>query len=798
MSRQKLFYSIFLFAFYSVLLQAQTTTIISGQITDDAKPVEFCNVLIQSTTDTTYVKGAVSGTDGRFSINAKDGNYKLKVSLLGYGAVEKTITVKGNTDLGELVIKPSEEQLDEVVVQANLVDALADRYVMNNLGKQPIATGKSTLEILRYAPGVWVSQNGAISINGQGGTKVYINGRLLRYNADQLAAYLESIGAENIQKMEIIPDPTAEYDADSSGGVLSITVNRSAIEGISGSIYFRYRQDRYPSFMPNISLGYNRKKWSLTARYNFSYTSNLFKMEEQQEFPLERTKNHIQSQNLLKGGKFHIAEMEFTYNINKKQDLGIVVSGNFQNSGADTQSSRQIAGPTGNQLVKGVGGNIMNSKDVQASINYIYRIKPGNELKIKSDAYLSHNTMDFYSYSKYYREQNGIWENDPYYRSDFLQRTPHNSDIYSASADYKHTFKDKSHITFGGKFTYLSASNDTSLDRFTENTVLTDDFDYNENITALYVKYDMGGEKWAYTFSARAEYYGTNAISNTLSETYRQRFVGLFPFVNIRYYIDKDKGTSFGFNIGRSIKRQNFRDLNPNIIQTSDFVTRYGNAYLKPSYVNNAGLSATIKYQYVFSLDYSLTDNLYGVVTIADQNKENATISIPEKIKFHHQLNLNAYIPVSVTKWWNVMASLSGGYTWYNLLGETYDGVSGDIYLSSSFELPKSWGIELSWMAYTGGVSGNMKMGGAQMAALSINKRLFKSKNGTLAFGISDLFNSGNGGRQYFTSPDYYSSLKTFRDSRSFHIGFRYNFNHGLRKTGRYIERDSENKSRVM
>ena len=447
----------------------------------------------------------------------------------------------------------------------------------------------------------------------------------------------------------------------------------------------------------------------------------------------------------------------------------------------------------------------MKSKEVQMTLNYVYRIKPGDELKVNADVFLDSGGFDMESYSTYYIRRGEQWEENPDMpRYAYIQHSPQDGNIYSASADYKHTFKNRSFITAGAKFTCLEVSNNTSFETpadgggWEEDLGRSDDFDYNETISALYVKYDMNGKKWAYTFSGRAEFYGTNSISNTLSKTFRQRILGIFPHVNIRYYIDRMKGTSIGFNLGRSIMRRSFQELNPNVIQSSDFAQRYGNAYLDPSYVNKAGISATIKYMYNISLNYSLTDNLYSSVTRPNPDQENGTVSSPEKIKFHHRLYLSAFLPFRFTKWWNGMANLGGGYTWYNLLGETYDGFSGDMFISSNFALPKDWGLELSWFGYLGGVNGNKQSSSAQSVNFSVRKKLFKEKNGTLSVGVNDLFNSGNGGRTYLTSPALYSYNKIYRDSRSFYVSFRYNFNHGLRKTGRYIEKDMENKSRVM
>lgn len=784
---------------FSLYAHAQTIT---GRVTDSTNPVEFCNVLIQNTADTTYIKGAVSGADGRFTIHAKDGNYKLKVSLLGYGAVEKTITVKGNTDLGELVIKPSEEQLDEVVIRANLVDALADRYVMNNLGKQPIAAGKSTLEVLKYAPGVWV-QNGGISINGQEGSKILINDRLVRLTGVQLTDYLNSLKAENIRKIEIIPDPTAEYDADSSGGIISITLDHSAYQGLDGTVGIRYYQSDYPEYTPNLSLSFNHNKWNMDLMYIFSPSMMYYRQEQYQNFYNEQIINHVSSATRVKNPNTHFLNLGFSYDINKNRYFALAVGATYQDLTSVISSDRLILSPAENTRALSQGNNDGYIKDIQVSTNYVDRIKPGDELKIRADVFLRAISATDRNVTDYYRMAGDVWENDPFDQNAYLQNYPQNSNVYTASSDYKHTFGDKSFITAGVKFTYLDVNTYKLFEVPFGNTWVSDenrsdDFDYNENISALYVKYDMQGKKWAYTFSARVEYYGTNGISNTLDQTIRQRILGLFPYVNIRYFVNRDKGTSLGFNIGRSIARRDFSELNPNVIQTSDFSKRYGNAYLDPSYVNKAGISATVRYKYNFSLNYALTDNQYETATVPNPDEPNGTITSPEKIRYHHSLSLNAYVPVSPAKWLNLMTNLGGGYVWYNLLDEKRSSLYGRAMLSAEFVLPHDWDIELSWRAFSSMVAGNTKRHAAQSADLFISKKLLKNRNLTISGGINDLFNSANGGRDYVTSPGLYSYNKRYSQSRSFNIGISYRFNYGRKASGKYIEKEYEDKYRVM
>ncbi len=170
--------------------------------------------------------GQATDASGRFELQASQGKYTLSVQFIGYEPVQRPVQIDQATDLGDIRLRNATTEIEGVVVTGQLIRREADRFVVD-VANAPSAIGKDGIELLELSPGVWVD-NEKITINGKSGSKVYINDRELRLPADQLLTYLRSLRAEQIQKIEVVPITGADYDADSSGGAIRITLKNDA------------------------------------------------------------------------------------------------------------------------------------------------------------------------------------------------------------------------------------------------------------------------------------------------------------------------------------------------------------------------------------------------------------------------------------------------------------------------------------------------------------------------------------------------------------------------------------------
>lgn len=194
-----------------------------GRVVDaQGQAVEYATVVLLRGGE--QVAGMATDDAGRFELKVPTGEYTLSIQYLGFDPVLRQVRVDADNDLGDIVLKSSSTQIEGVVVKAQLIRREADRFVVD-VANAPAAIGKDGIELLERAPGVWVDDE-KISINGKSGSKVYVNDRELRMEPAQLLTYLRSLRADDIQKIEVVPTTGADYDADSSGGIIRITLRK--------------------------------------------------------------------------------------------------------------------------------------------------------------------------------------------------------------------------------------------------------------------------------------------------------------------------------------------------------------------------------------------------------------------------------------------------------------------------------------------------------------------------------------------------------------------------------------------
>ena len=236
---KKLITLIVMLVFVAGKLSAARLCPSKGRVVDErGGAVEYATVVLLR--DSAQVTGTATDAEGRFTLKAPAGDYTLRIQYLGYDPLTRQVHVAAESDLGDFVLRSSATQIEGVVVKARIVRREADRFVVD-VADAPAAAGRDGAELLERAPGVWMDGE-KISINGKGGTKVFVNDRELRMEPAQLMAYLRSLRAEEIQRIEIVPTAGADHDADAAGGIVLITLRKRREDGLQGSLSLRTEQ----------------------------------------------------------------------------------------------------------------------------------------------------------------------------------------------------------------------------------------------------------------------------------------------------------------------------------------------------------------------------------------------------------------------------------------------------------------------------------------------------------------------------------------------------------------------------
>ena len=309
-------------------LIAQNTTTITGKIVEanDGDPIEFATVLVGNPTDQKPIVGTTTLQDGSFVLETNAQEFYIEVSFIGFTTkrFDNPKIVNGKIDLGTVAIAEDSQQLDEVVVQGEISQTVfkLDKRVFN-VGADLSSTGASALEVLNNVPSVNVNIEGQISLRGSQGVQMLINGKP-SVIANEQGNALGTLTADMIERIEVITNPSAKYDAEGTSGIINIVLKKEEKKGLNGAVTLN-------TGIPNnhsIGLSLNRRTEKFNLFSQLGFGRRTFPSDEETE-----NRNLIDETYISSVGKNDKNETFFNlilgtdYHIN---DLNVItLSGNF-------------------------------------------------------------------------------------------------------------------------------------------------------------------------------------------------------------------------------------------------------------------------------------------------------------------------------------------------------------------------------------------------------------------------------------------------------------------------------------
>lgn len=268
---KNLFFALF-FSFFALQMQAQ----IRGELKDKEtkENILFANVGLLKTSDSTFVKGAISNEKGAFVIRGvKDGDYILRISYIGYKPFEKLIAYEDKLDLGTILLEKSVEILDgvEIVAQRPLYSMDGDKTVYSVEDDPSIQTGTTT-DALQNAPGVQVDAEGNITLQGVSCVEIWLNDKPSKIQEDGLKTFLENLPANALQKIEVMTDPPAKYANASGCGVINIITNTKIKK--NHFISFGSEVNTKGEIRPHLSYVWANEKLNIGFYSSFNIRNN--------------------------------------------------------------------------------------------------------------------------------------------------------------------------------------------------------------------------------------------------------------------------------------------------------------------------------------------------------------------------------------------------------------------------------------------------------------------------------------------------------------------------------------------
>ncbi|MFK7773175.1 MAG: TonB-dependent receptor [Saprospiraceae bacterium] len=783
-------YFTILFLIFTNSIFAQTASI-KGILQDaDKAPVSFANIVLYSSTDSSVVKIEVSDPIGKFIIpSIPSGNYYLVASFIGYDDATKNdiqLSEGEQLDLGIFSFQAASVELAEATVKAKraLVEIKPDRTVFNVQGTIN-SVGSDAIELLRKAPAVTVDNNDNINVLGRAGVLLYVDGKRQPLAGDDLTNYLKGIPAEQIDRIEIITNPGAKYEAEGNAGIIDIRLKKDKSHGANGTVNATHNQGKVGRTNAGFTGNYRNKNFNTygnigAGRRNgfndliFNSTQNGIKLQESNE--MRRSADAI----------YYRIGTDFF--INKKNTIGFLISGgNSDDSNPGTNQIKISNSNSPNQIDSTlIAENETDAIRDRLSYNLNYRFddrKSGQSLNIDLDYGTFGNEIERFQPNRYFNENGDLLTEN-------ISRfsTPTDIDIYTFKVDYESNF-------LGGKLgigTKLSqVISDNTFRVFDEingepiqNDLRSNTFEYDEKVYAGYVSFNRKvNEKINFSAGLRAEQ--TDAVGNlkaflvTLQEPpVELNYLSWFPNAGLTYAASPQN--SFALNYGRRINRPDYNVLNPFNNQLSELSYQKGNPFLAPEIVNNIELGYTYKYRYNFKLAYSKTIDQITRLIGPDENDARANFISWANLADQTILSFNASLPFTITKNWNAFFNFSASHI--DNQADYGDGAVVDVqvftysfYQQQTFNLPNKFTAEVSGYFSGPGVWGGVFEYESSWALNLGLQRRFLNDQLNVKLSANDLFyQSGWDGFSVFNGLVSEGSGRW--DSRNVSLSVSYNF----------------------
>ena len=527
-----------------------------GRVVDEqGNAVAYATVVLLR--DEKQVAGMASDEEGRFELRVPAGKYHLRIQYVGYEPIDRDVQLAADGELGNLTLRTAATQIEGVTVKAQLIRREADRFVVD-VANTPSAIGRDGVELLEQAPGVWVSDD-KISINGKSGSKVFINDRELRMEPEQLLTYLRSLRAEEIQKIEVVPVTGADYDADSSGGVIKITLRKRRENGLNGSVSMRTTQGKMgSSYMPAANISIHSGRFDINASAWASFGPSEVLSTEKTDYTTSSKRLNAEStmknDDTSGGGR-----LGAIYEINDRHSVGAEFSYLRMTESGTTQTHSMMGNGTTSETDSRFRPT-STTNGYEGTFNYIWKIDTlGSQFKVLGDyarrEASSHN--DNFSHI----QPEGLPSVDSTYRD----HTDNSFEVAALTLALDKKFSPKWSLQTGAKYTRNHTYNNSLYQYLKEEEWVRNDdqslrVDYTEHIAAAYGVVTAKLGRWGVTAGLRGEYTRTDGRRNGVEQNY----FSLFPNANVSYSLSRDGAYSLVAQYARTIRRPSFWTLMPN------------------------------------------------------------------------------------------------------------------------------------------------------------------------------------------------------------------------------------------
>lgn len=781
---------------YSLLLFAQSPKgNLSVHIINEQKSsLENATVELLRSKDSSLARTAITDKNGTAEIeNINDGSYLLKVSMVNhatqYSNVFTISAAQTSLRLPEITLLPRTTDMGGVTVTSRkpFIQKLTDRIVVN-VENSIVSAGSSAMDVLERSPGINIDQNDVISLRGRSGVIIMIDGKPTAMSGADLANYLRGLPSAAIERIDIITNPSAKYDAAGNSGIIDIRMKKDQRLGFNGTATAGYGQGVYPKANAGSTFNYRNKKINLFGNYNYAYRVGLNHLLLDRNFFTDGVYNGGDLKDNYSKSPFntHAVRIGMDFFPSKKTIIGFIVNGNFNHYTRRNNNRSTVINPQKVAIsrFRSLATNNDHGNNLVANINLKHTFdSTGKEITADIDygeyrsTSLTLNATNYYNLDNTQQRPDYILEGDQKGKLTFR----------TAKVDYVNPLPKGARFEAGAKTSFVSSDNDAKFSDVSSGVPVNDEnktnhFLYHENNNAAYINFSKDFKRFDIQIGLRGEQTNIRTEQKMGNKKFDSSYFQLFPSAFFNYKLKEDQ--TIGVSVSRRIDRPGYSQLNPFLFLIDVTTYATGRPGLLPQKTWSYELSYTMK-NISFTLGYSHTkDNMdiaiakFREVFPDIPSDDNVTVQVPINLKSADYYGLSVSAPLRITKWWNMVSNLDAYYNHFNgALGGTSlnrGRLAADIRTNNSFTFKKGWTAELNANYSSSGQAGFMVFEPRWGLAAGVQKSILQNK-GTIRFNISDIFWT-NLPQAVITYDNYIEKWKAYRETRVANLTFTYRF----------------------
>ncbi|UOQ51220.1 TonB-dependent receptor domain-containing protein [Hymenobacter cellulosivorans] len=771
---------------------------VAGTLLDNSngQPLSFASVVLLRAQDSTFVSGGQTGENGAFHLEKVGlGHYLVRATVLGYKPLRKAVTLTPaapDAQLGTVKLLSTTTQLAGVTVQgerAAVVDNLDKKVI--NVEKDLSSVGGTAVNVLQNVPSVSVDQSGAVSMRGSSNITVLIDGKPSGAANGGTGTRLEQIPASAIEKVEVVTNPSARYDAAGSGGVINIILKKQRKDGWNGQAMATLgTADKY-----NTSLSLNRHRGKANLFGSYNARDDRYRQQNNVDQTVVLDNQTILLHQEGRGQRHsssHNGRLGLDYTISPEQSLSFTAEPQL-NNGLNTATQQALLNGVAQQNTQRVTEDV-KTLDMSTDYRRTWAQHKGRELT----ANLGYTNLWATVVVGQQLTSNSVPE--PEWKQDLGVRL---QAVYN-QIDYTHPLDSTSRVDLGlkgqwqtndGTYDYLLQNTDQPWNyaRIDSRSVA---YNFQEYLQAGYATYQLQRGKWSYQGGVRAEYTRTQGNVKGGQGAFNLNYLNLFPSATVVRTLPGDQRVQVSY--ARRLNRPNFMQLLAFPLYQDQRSYRLGDPSLRPEYINafelghqvsmgGASLSTTVFYrqtnnaiQRLREVDEEATrlNGAAGVVT-AELNR-----NFGQTRSYGLEMNLNQ----PLAKWWRLTASGSLFRNTVTALANTEasrSNMTGTARLMNSFTPLPKLDVQVTGTYRAAVITPQGRLlpqGGVEVA---LRQKLFNDR-AALTLRVSDILNTQRQRIEAFGDNGYRATYLNKYETRVGYLGFSWYF--GSNKPPKKIE----------